>query len=573
MAPNAHRRTGPGRIGLLLSVACCWQPPAAAQSRPAIPCDSEQRWERQVQQLGHADHAMREAATRALIAEGPTAVAFVHAAVDRCRDAEVAARLRLVLEYLAPPERGVLVVRSAARSGLAPGDLITHVDDRRVTDREKLRRAFLDAMRPVRVHVLTAGGPADVSLVNELDLEALADVRPPHGETIVRAVRLYAAGYAEAAYDLLNVLAHPIDERQLHPALLACIAYTAGDGARARELLAGAERLARSADRFDPWTAPSALDLHVPRRAPLGLEWELLTAGGPEAYGIEEDPDLRIERVLLRGHRYDEALLAAAHVVRERTGRQPPRERDRLIVANAAATLATALQRLGWEAESAQLMALQHASTPRAGRDATRTPTAPGQTPPQDNGRREQPLPQDSRVALSAAPGGPQRLIESATGRSWDSHWFAEKIGLEHEGTLFAQAERRGEGADARVWLMSEAGLMCFDAATQMIRRVDLPGPERRPALVPESAPYLRRDPRFVYCARLPSEGGAVYRVHTADGRVELLDVVNATLPAEYLAMQPSALVRERIERALREGGWDSVAGLVARVRDVLSGP
>jgi hypothetical protein len=68
------------------------------------------------------------------------------------------------------------------------------------------------------------------------------------------------------------------------------------------------------------------------------------------------------------------------------------------------------------------------------------------------------------------------------------------------------------------VMLLSDQGLIRFDVAAEKFARIDLPGDAPHAAVIPEWAPYDRRDPRFVYCARLPEEGGAVFRYHTADG-------------------------------------------------------
>jgi hypothetical protein len=196
-------------------------------------------------------------------------------------------------------------------------------------------------------------------------------------------------------------------------------------------------------------------------------------------------------------------------------------------------------------------------------------------------------LPPEQRIVQVAIRGGGHLLIDVADGRSWSSRWIAEQLGLEVPPRFLAQAAGPSEAAkpdseDGRsggpaerngsvLYLFSDAGLLRLDTANGEVRRIELPGSEPRPALVPESCPYERRDPCWVYCARLPEAGGQVYRVSAGDDRAELLDMVNEALPREYYLMQSRAELRRKVDDLLVQAGVPPLREFISDTEQLLA--
>jgi len=194
-------------------------------------------------------------------------------------------------------------------------------------------------------------------------------------------------------------------------------------------------------------------------------------------------------------------------------------------------------------------------------------------------------LPRDARMVQVAFRGGSHLLIDTANGRCWSSRWIAEQLGLATAPRFFAQAvgplvetpsseDGRADGAapgETNLYLFSDAGLLRLDSAKSVVRRIELPGPEPYPALVPESCPYERRDSCWVYCARLPEEGGQVYRLSVGDDRAELLGMVNEALPREYYRMQSRAALRRKVNDLLARVGVPSLREFVSETEQLLA--
>jgi hypothetical protein len=88
--------------------------------------------------------------------------------------------------------------------------------------------------------------------------------------------------------------------------------------------------------------------------------------------------------------------------------------------------------------------------------------------------------------------------------------------------------------------------------------------------VVPESTPYPRRDPRWVYCARLPDadhEPGRVYRVRLADDSVEEVDMINEALPPEYYLLQSRDRIRRHISELLVDANIPPLREFIADAR------
>lgn len=862
--------------------------------------------------LGDDSYEIRDAATRALIAEGPELAPRLRAALDAATDPEVRFRLRHVIENITPPPFGALLLRVTPESGLRTGDIVTHVGTRRVRDSSefRLRLAATEPQGAV-LRVSGAEGPREVGPVRVMQVPLCTDFVAPLGETIARAVRLYEAGLAERAYEALAPIRAQIAPGELPVRFWARLAFCAGHADDAAAALVGDEAAARpDAAEWRGWAAPSMLDVAGPGKAPYRLEMELFERGGPALYASPQDPDLRIQRVLVPAGRFADALLRSAELwqtryrtqlgtsdeggrnvagnqlavaawmlyeldlrseccrlieprseVLRRTDRgrrkwvrvdtdawlpflagdekaavdlffepamdvlqQPPRrgegtavirnpqvaarlgfflayqpndtrnddalsvvghaghpvfleyldwmllaveesnhdairkrmntvlpsvtDADALPYARAVALLeyvravpdiavlqaararifqsAAGADREAWTVvvdalialagqrptvaverlsalngapEAAALLetarflaappdaALNHESLrspllvvpfgttgtqwlvltrdrrlmrfdatagtlvaiekpdaawfpaprtwPWLGREPTsgrvwaygrrRVVELASDKPLRLNIQTEdlpsfdrdlasnfslldesialvprvegengeflrsevkahgdcvadpdlpdlaiiRPLDGDGRLVHAAFRGGPHLLIETVRRRAWTSVWIQKQLGLATPPAFFAQGQRpRRSGATSEpfsgvVYLFSDQGLLRFDTAAEQLVRIDLPGDAPRAAVIPESVPYERRDPRYVYFARLPEDGGAVYRLVVENGTVEPVNLVNEALPDRYYDIQSRASIRAMLDRRLQPLGVASVEALI----------
>lgn len=170
-------------------------------------------------------------------------------------------------------------------------------------------------------------------------------------------------------------------------------------------------------------------------------------------------------------------------------------------------------------------------------------------------------LAEDPRIVHVALRGGPQFLIrrDAGAGRKiWSSLWVRDQLKLANPPRFFPQAVRVGPARESStppaspalaptastIFLMSSDGLFRLDTAADVISRIKIPGDFPYPELIPESTPYERRDPRFVYCARLPRDTGRVIRVTVADNSAVELEMVNEALPPNYYRLMPRSAVR-----------------------------
>lgn len=930
--PRNLRRLGvcAGLVALIL----CIRPTARAQDEPTSP-PSAATMDRAASQpapapidlsvvigeLGNEEYTRREAATRTLIARGPAIIPDLQRAFDSTNDLEIRYRLKYILENVVQPTQAVLAVRLDASGLIEPGDLITHANGRRVRSRRELEQRIVNGGGILRV--FGPRGPREVGPLSIGALPSTADYVSPRGEVIAEAVRLYATGFAEQAYARLKTLSDETPDNELPAVLRARLAYAAGDAETAFNLLKLQQDVVRPQIDRPVWTTPSGLDLAAPGKAPFAVEWKLFSDGGHDVQFSQEDPDLRVQRVLVPAGRFADALhraselwwtryretldderggrtvagnqLAVISLMMSRLGlrsecarlieprseilrrsvrgrhkwvrvetdawlpfvagdtrgavdgffedamevlQQPPRaddanavirnpliaarlafflyqppvdkrvddavsvvnrnghpaqaeyvkwmvqaleERNQDVIrqhlqlflpklddatANRAAqqlallewvqprvdaeTLATARQRAVQHADSvggdsailtaidAYLMlaggkvkearellqksggntALASLSqlvefvwnppAAAASRDALRLPIAavklnadgtrwlvlgrdrrlvivdavsgavdalpppePGwfptpltwpwincepssgrawaygrqrvieQTPGQqlplklslatemipafdrllaahftrlsealggtkqfdgENGeflRSEvqagqqffpdpdlpelavvRALPQDERIVHFALRGGPHVIVDAERGKAWTSVWIQQRLDLPAPPVFFAQALWRGiHSPDPVAMLMSDQGLIRFDLASETLTRIALPGEQQYPAIVPESQPYERRDPGYFYCARLPADGGKVYRLKLPAMTVEALELVNESLPDEYYLLKPRGLIRTELDEWFRENNMlglqpfiQSVVETVAKWEDPKAG-
>jgi hypothetical protein len=858
-------------------------------------------------QLDSPDFRVREAATHSLLILGESVAPLLRARLAEEADPEVRIRLRFVLDSSAPPLAAALVVRPDPGSGLRAGDVITHVNQRRINGSAELYARVQDARGASTLRVLGRGtiGPSASRA-----LPIACDYRAPHGEVLARVLRLYDAGYAEQAYEVLSGLDLPLPTDELSPFFHAILAYTAGDAATAFGLLAEHPEVRQPISLARAWTSPSWLDVSGPQKAPFRLERLLWTAAESTAPDDSAARDVPVHRVLIPAGRFVDVLgqvaaswweqhrpVLGAHTevdreagnalavsawmlseldlvseclrlieprseilrrasqgpskwLRVRTDAWlpfahgapeaaldalyqdargilrppgPPTDIARIQRPEVAATVAFFLyqfptdERLAelfalvnqpdhpaledyaywmlfalraensaivhehlrallpsatdeqtarlafsialleyagrrpdeqvfeqmharltdaacgaeWARPAAIVAALRHLAARRAA-DATSalaaadgepgtevlrataefltsvsaarglsalqapllavpmgtaggrwlvltrdqrllqfdaaadrvTPIHPptpnwfpgplnwpwlGRDPtsgrvwvyaqrrvvevPQDTASgltlniapdqigpfdvyvspafgaladavrawpapagetaelwREdlqygqecfadpdlpevglvQTVPGDERLVHVALRGGPQLLLDRTAARVWTSTALAQELELPTTPLMFLTAGVR-EQPTPIVFLLSNVGLLRLDVAAGRLARVPLPGDEPYPPLIPESCPYERRDPRWIYCARLPADGGQVYRVRVADNVVEELALVNEAIQRDYYTLQARAELRRQVDAALTERGLPGLREFVADAAETVA--
>lgn len=868
-----------------------------------------------MRQLGDESYHRRAEATRRLIAMGPRIEADLRRLARTQTDPEIRRRLRFIVDNLSPPERAVLVIRPEPDCDLAPGDLITGANGRRVRDVDELRRLLEETPEASVLQVIGPGGPEERGPLPRDEVGEVLDYRAPRGPTLASVLRLYANGLAERAHELLGTIREPIPESEFSPPLRARIAFTAGFQSMAEAILRDRVEMVRPVGSGTLlWRGPSLLDLAGPGEAPFHLELMLFKRGGPAAWEQGGDPDLRVQRVLVPARRYSDALLVAARLwwtrYRERLGRSSD---ENIAAGNMLAVVGWMLSELDLRSECCWLIrprsailsftwirvqtdawlsflagqekqalesfyedarqVLQHQFGPQHAHSLTRNPVVaatvafflyqfpddprlsealelvntPGhpataaylewmlfalternndairrhaartlphlddrqalagaravalleyvQDQPQDEvllaarqriaqtgsapdhalwtaivdalrqlaaqhparalevlapfadqrevaalhstarfladppasaarhdllarpllvapfgefgqewlvlsrdrrllhfdarqgrlaplerptpnwfpgplnwpwvgreektgrtwvydrrrlieltpgpsaiqgGNQSQPLrlnlkptdiaafhrhvapffpllaeavaaapvetgergeftrreiqahaefvadpdlpeigwiealAEDARVLHVALRGGPHLLVDVTSGRAWSSLWLAQQLGLDSPLTFFARAVQPTGAAAPLVLLMSNHGLIRFDLGAETLTRLDLPGPQPHPAVIPEDVPYTRRDPRFVYCARLPGEGGQVFRLHVAENRVEAVDLVNESLPPSYYAVRSRAAIRASLDQQLQSAGLPPLHDFLIDARQVV---
>lgn len=179
----------------------------------------------------------------------------------------------------------------------------------------------------------------------------------------------------------------------------------------------------------------------------------------------------------------------------------------------------------------------------------------------------------DPRVVQVAIRGGPHLLLDRTSARSWSSHAIAQAAGLPRPPTFLAQALWPADSAASPVVLLfSEQGLLRFDLAAESVERLTLPGQDAATALVPEDAPYARRDPRYVYFAGLGEAPirdprGPSYRLRVEDGALELLDTQNIALPAAYYRLLSRSALRAQLSARMRDLGLPDLNGFLQEVQ------
>ena len=305
-------------------------------------------------QLGNTDYQIREQATWRILRMGPYIESALTSRLASETDPEIIFRLHFILDNIQPPHRAVLVIRGDTAGLLHPGDVITHVDNHRVHSQTELEQQISDEWSASVLTVRGLNGPHKVGPLAADVLPVLCDYRAPRGETIAGGLRLYHAGYAEQAHELLQKLTSPVPQTEFPPLLPAIVAYTAGDAVTAQRILANYPDACQPQSSIYLWTSPSNLDLSGPLKAPFHLEWRLWSE---RQSGATADPDMPIQRVLVPANRYPDALVQMASIwwtqYRTPLGQQP--ESDRL-GGNMLAVSAWMLSELDLLSESLRLI-------------------------------------------------------------------------------------------------------------------------------------------------------------------------------------------------------------------------
>lgn len=272
---------------------------------------------RLIADLGADPYPTREAAQSKLLAVGPAVRGQLEASLEKQTDPEICRRLQYILENIDPPRHGALVVRCDDGSGLFPGDIITHVNGRRVSGVGEVRQRMRGETAPLGALLRVRGpeGPREVGPVHFSQIDSMLDYRAARGEEIAEIVRLYNNGYVEQAYERIRAFKGEPAEEEFSRFLKARIAYAAGDATTAFTLLGSGEEainIARSGRA--EWESPTALDLAGPGRAPLHIEWQLRSDPKKPNFQSASERDLRVQRILAPAQRISDAFLRAAQI-------------------------------------------------------------------------------------------------------------------------------------------------------------------------------------------------------------------------------------------------------------------
>lgn len=183
----------------------------------------------------------------------------------------------------------------------------------------------------------------------------------------------------------------------------------------------------------------------------------------------------------------------------------------------------------------------------------------------------------DPRVVHIALRGGPQLLIDQTHGKAWSSEWIQEKAGLPRPPSFTARALWPASPPDPPVLLLlSEQGLLRFDAGGETVARLAIPGTDPNPPVVAEDTPYDRRDPRYFYFSGLsdaPTSDprGPMYRLRVADGEIETLDTQNLSLPESYYRLLPRSVLRAQLSARMKNLALPDLSGFLGEVQKATS--
>jgi hypothetical protein len=277
-----------------------------------------------IEQLGDDDYRQREAATSALLGRGAAIRADLQAALAQSEDPEILRRLHYVIEHVTPPRSGLIVLNIPADEMLTAGDIITHINDRRIPDDGDLSLIANPDEQDLTVQLWTPAGPETTRLKYLANLRAAVIYEPKTGAILAEIIRDFANGYPERARQkllntpMLNWSQQPSDRFR------ALLDYTVGihnpsierwaDTPQEAAALVSPTRQFNIFTTSTIWDRPAPIDLSIPHKAPFQLEWDLWNLAGKRMIVNPQDPDLRVQRVLVPAHRHIDALVRCAGI-------------------------------------------------------------------------------------------------------------------------------------------------------------------------------------------------------------------------------------------------------------------
>lgn len=173
------------------------------------------------------------------------------------------------------------------------------------------------------------------------------------------------------------------------------------------------------------------------------------------------------------------------------------------------------------------------------------------------------------RLVSVAMRGGAHLVLDTESDRAWSSGWFAERLGVPRM-PVFDVFAAPNQSAPV-LMLATDLGLIRFDVSEERVSRLPLPDEPANPPVVAENVPYQRRDPRWVYVARLPRDGGQVYRVNLADNAIERVDLVNEALPERYYRLRMRSDIRAALDADFAAAGLPKLVDLIADARQIVN--
>lgn len=277
-----------------------------------------------IEQLGDEDYRLREAATSALLGRGAAIRTDLQAALKQCGDPEVRRRLHYIIEHVTPPRSGMIVLNVPSDELLTAGDIITHINDRRIPDDGDLSLIANPDEQDLVVQLWTPAGPEQTRLKFLSNLRAAVKYEPKTGAILSEIIRDFANGYPERARQKL--INSPILTWSQQPSdrFRALLDFTVGIHNSAIERWADtpqkAAALVRPTRQFNVfttstiWDSPAPIDLSIPHSAPFQLQWDLWSRAGQQPSVNSSDPDLRVQRVLVPANRHIDALVRCAGI-------------------------------------------------------------------------------------------------------------------------------------------------------------------------------------------------------------------------------------------------------------------
>lgn len=276
-----------------------------------------------VEQLAAEVHHDREAAMVALLSLGPEIRSEIEVALRQADDPEVRRRLRYVLEHVSPPQSGLIVLNTTKASVIRPGDIITHIDGRKVSSETNLNQIGI-MQREVTLQLWSSSGPRTVRVTDLNHVRSTLNYERATGDQLAGMIRDYAQGFPERAAEQLESNPSLRRSQQLSQEFRIVLDFANGRRNTALQPILDDSNISRTWIRPSEqrqfnrpgtiWDLPAPIDLKSPIETPFQLEWELWQNAGPQASVFRSDPDVRVQRVLVPANRHLDALVSCAAI-------------------------------------------------------------------------------------------------------------------------------------------------------------------------------------------------------------------------------------------------------------------